>query len=35
MGARARDLIRREYCVERMTRRTIEVYEEILGPPRA
>ena len=35
MGARARDLIRREYSVEQMTRRTLEVYDEVLGVPGA
>jgi glycosyltransferase involved in cell wall biosynthesis len=32
MGARGRELIRREYSVEQMTRRTLEVYDRVLGP---
>ena len=35
MGARARELIRREYSVEQMTRRTLEVYQQVLAPRRA
>lgn len=31
MGARAREMIRREYSVEKMTRLTIGVYDQVLG----
>lgn len=32
MGVRGTELIRREYSVEQMTRRTLEVYDQVLGP---